>query len=385
LDLWALTDRGPNGTRKTSDGKRRTLLFPTFTPTIVRMTLDSIEPDSPSPGETVRITATKPLVGRSGRPLSGRPNGIGKDEPILDENSGTEVAPDPNGVDTEGLVRLRDGTFWLAEEYRPSLLEVADDGAVVGRYVPKGNDIPGADMSVHEVLPAAYGSRRDNRGFEALALSPDESRLWALLQSPLDHPDSKDGRKTGNVRLLAFDTRTKTPVAEYLYRLGNPDDPDYLIAGAPPADGKLCAMAAIGATTLVVLEQSEEGVARLYTCSFADATDTLSRNATPGDTEPVLEQVRDLRAAGITPVRKTLLADLAPLLPAMRDDAYGADPKADANDRRELKIEGLAILDHRRIVLVNDNDFGVGVPPTAAPPRTCLWVLQVPSVRPPQQ
>jgi hypothetical protein len=368
LRLWAVTDRGPNGTVKSPTGKRRTLLAPDFVPTIVSFDL---ERDPSALPRGVALAGTTPLAGRTGRPLSGRPNGIGNDEPILDAAGEHAVATDPNGIDSEGLIRLRDGSFWMAEEYRPSLLEVSAEGRVFRRYVPRGHSLPQADMAVVDVLPAEYGSRRDNRGFEALAVSPDESRLWALVQSPLDHPRPKTAKDTGNVRLLAFDLRTKRPAAEHLYRLGDPADPNYLTKGAPPADGKLCAMAALGADSLLVLEQSEEGLARLYRCSLAAASDTLGRAADA----PALEEIADLAAAGIVPVTKRLVADLAPLRPRMISDVYRdavTDPAA-----AELKLEGLAVVGPRQIAIVNDNDFGVHT--AGAPPRSCLWIIELPS------
>lgn len=368
LRLWAVTDRGPNGTVKTSAGKRRTLLAPDFVPTIVAFNLDR---DASGLPQAIAVAGTTPLAGRTGRPLSGRPNGIGNDEPILDATGEHAVATDPNGIDSEGLVRLRDGSFWLAEEYRPSLLEVSAEGRVARRYVPRGHALPQADMEVVDVLPAEYGSRRDNRGFEALAVSPDESRLWALVQSPLDHPRPKAAKATGNVRLLAFDLRTKRPAAEHLYRLGDPADPNYLTKGAPPADGKLCAMAAVGPASLLVLEQSEEGIARLYHCTLAGSSDTLGRTAGA----PALEEVADLAAVGIVPVTKRLVADLAPLRARMIADVYGdavTDPKS-----VELKLEGMAVVGPRQVALVNDNDFGVHT--AGPPPRSCLWIIELPS------
>jgi hypothetical protein len=34
------------------------------------------------------------------------------------------LEPDPNGTDSEGLVALEDGGFWVGDEYGPSLLRV---------------------------------------------------------------------------------------------------------------------------------------------------------------------------------------------------------------------------------------------------------------------
>lgn len=118
-----------------------------------------------------------------------------------------------------------------------------------------------------------------------------------------------------------------------------------------------------------MLEQSEEGVARLYHCGLAGSIDTLRRGAGT----PALEGVADLAAAGIVPVTKRLVADLAPLRPRMVTDVYGdavADPAA-----AELKLEGMAVMGPRQVAIVNDNDFGAHT--SGTPPRSCLWILQV--------
>jgi hypothetical protein len=367
--FWATTDRGPNGTAKVDGKKLRTLLAPTFAPEIYELTLSG----SAGAACEVRVGTTIALAGHSGMPLSGRPNGVGRDEPILDAASGKPVAGDPNGVDTEGLVQQKDGSFWMVEEYRPSLLRVSAEGRVLERFVPEGANLAGADAEVHDVLPAAYANRRDNRGFESLAVSPDGTRLWTLLQSPLDHGTAKTVKKAGNVRLLAFDPVAGRPVAEHVYRLGDPADPDYLTKGAAPDDGKLCAMAAIDADSLLVIESNDAGLARLYRIDLASATDTLAERSSRIDA--TLEEIVDLEAAGIVPVKKALVADLAPLVSRMRRDVFGeADPSGDA----PLKLEGMAILGPDRVAIVNDNDFGVNLGPGAVC-RTCLWVIRLPA------
>jgi hypothetical protein len=366
---WTLTDRGPNGISPGSP-KRRTLLVADFAPALIRLRV-------PAAGIPT-VEAMLPLAGASGHPFSGRPNGVGRDEPILDAATGEEVAADPDGVDTEGLVVLPDQTFWACEEYRPSLLRVSPEGRVVERHVPEGIDLAGADTRVIADLPAAYGKRRDNRGFEGLALSPDKKRLFAILQSPLDHPAKKAGKQTGNVRLLVADAATGTPVAEHLYRLGDPADPRWATAGAPPADGKLCCLAALADGTLAVLEQDDTGLLRLYHADPRSATDTLP-GTRRGD-GAVLETIVDLTAAKLTPVAKTLLADLGPLVPRLRQDVFGAEGSGHGGPK--LKIEGLAVLDANRVLLVNDNDFAVPEGTGTEPAKTCLWVVGLPAPLP---
>jgi hypothetical protein len=288
------------------------------------------------------------------------------------------VAADPNGVDTEGLVALPDGSLWVCEEYRPSLLRVSAEGHVVERHVPEGIDLAGADTRVITDLPAAYGKRRDNRGFEGLALSPDKTRLFVILQSPLDHPVKKAGKQTGNVRLLVADAATGSPVAEHVYRLGDPTDPRWATAGAPPADGKLCCLAALADGSLAVLEQDETGLLRLYRVDPRAATDTLPRTRR-GDA-PAVETIADLAAAGITPLAKTLIADFAPLVPRLRQDVFGTE--AAGRGGATLKVEGLAVLDAGRVLLVNDNDFAVPEGTGSQAARNCLWVVGLPAPLP---
>lgn len=365
--LWAITDRGPNGMAEVDGKKLRTLLDPGFVPQVVELDVGD-----GAGGSAARVVRTLPLAGRSGKPLSGRPNGIGRDEAVVDPENGRFVSPDPNGVDTEGIVQMGDGTFWLADEYRPSLLHVSADGRLLARFVPAGIRLAEADCDVFEVLPAAYSARRDNRGFESLAVSPDGTRLFTMLQSPLENGKPKLVGKAGNVRLLAFDPVAGKPAAEHVYRLGDPTADDYLTKGAAPSDGKLCAMSAIDGDSLLVIEHDDKGLVRLYRADLTNVTDTLARNEEQDDR--TLEETRNLPAAGIVPVLKTLVADLAPLVPAMRRDVYD---DAGADGDAPLKLEGMAILGPDRVAIVNDNDFGVNVK-RGARCDTCLWVIRLP-------
>jgi len=384
--LWAITDRGPNGTIDSVGGGKRTLLKPGFVPSL--LLLESVLLDG---GESFRaagklpVKRVVPLRGRSGKPVSGRPNGIGRDLPAYDAQGNASLGVDPNGIDCEGVVVLDDGTFWITEEYRPSLLHVSAEGRVLGRHVPQGIGLPGADTTIQQTLPAAYGLRQDNRGFEAIALAPDESKLYALLQSPLENPHPKAAHESGNVRLLVFGIQEQRAVAEHLYRLGDPQDKDFFSKGAPPSDGKLCAMACVNDANLLVLEQADGGIARLYLVSVESATDTLELAFAEAGLGPAegagqtLEQVRNVTAAGIVPVVKRLIADLADLLPTMTADAFG--PDAGGKKKPRLKLEGLAILDSQHIVLLNDNDFGVrdgGKNASEDPPKSCLWIVTLP-------
>lgn len=374
LDLWTITDRGPNGFVKTPAGKRRTLVEPDFVPSLVRLAV-TLPPDGPAaigPPEAgregaaaapaplgIEVAEVLPLAGRSGRLLSGRANGLGNDPDLLDPTGADVIPPDPDGVDTEGVVHMADGSFWIVEEYRPSLLQVTAAGRAQARFVPAAADLPGAaglhgaDMEVGCVLPARLAQRQDNRGFEAVCAAPDQARLFCLLQSPLrgeEHPDERGG----HVPLVVFDPVARQALAEHAYPLD-----------ADTIDGKLCAMAAIDAETLLVLEQGKGGRAMLHAVRLpaAEATRPAAEDRPAG--------------GGRLAVQKRLVADLGPLLPGMRHDVFGGvEPQGEG-----LKLEGLAIVGERRIAIVNDNDFGV----TDGRARSCLWIVELPErVGPPE-
>ncbi len=327
-EFWMLTDRGPNGQIKVDGANRRTFWVPDFNPMILRVKTD---------GETVKILQTLPIVGASGRPVTGLPNLKGIDETPYDYSARDVLTFNPNGLDTEGLVRTAAGEFWIAEEYSPSLLHVDRTGKVLKRYVPEGVKLNGTDYPVAEVLPAIYSKRKINRGFEGLALSSDEKTLYLTLQSPLLNPDKKTGDASRNSRLIAFDIPSERVTAEYVYRfdLAKEFDPN---PKTTPEEMKLSAVVFLNPTTLLILERTDL-VAKLYSVDLSQATNILNTKWNDLKTAPSLEALGDPAAADVIVLRKSLVLDLSSLK-GMPD-----------------KIEGVAVLDRNTIAVSNDNDF----------------------------
>jgi hypothetical protein len=140
-------------------------------------------------GDAVILDAAMPLRGADGRSLTGLPppaSPHAEHEPIFSLH-GEALGTDASGADTEGIAALADGSFWIGDEYGPSLIKLDRKGRVVLRWVPAGAEafFEGAAYPVAAVLPAIASARRLNRGFEALALSPDERWLFLVFQSPL--------------------------------------------------------------------------------------------------------------------------------------------------------------------------------------------------------
>ena len=154
--IWAIADRGPNLKIKPAierygldhlkplkkvDGAK-IMPRPDIGPTICQLRLES---------DTIRLVRRIPIQDASGRSISGLPIPIGTAdvEPAFNLK-GKALGSDPSGADTEAIVAMSDGTFWVGDEYGPSLLHVGPNGQVLQRWVPKGLEkaLNGADYDV---------------------------------------------------------------------------------------------------------------------------------------------------------------------------------------------------------------------------------------------
>ncbi|HEY1268375.1 MAG TPA: esterase-like activity of phytase family protein [Candidatus Binatia bacterium] len=329
-EFWMLTDRGPNGQIKVNGENRRTFPVPEFNPTILKVRTEN---------GAIRIVETIPMLTRSGKPVTGMPNTKGRDETPYNYAAERTFAFNPNGVDTEGLVRSSAGDFWVAEEYGPSLLKIDRTGKVLRRYVPKGVRLDGADYDVVEALPEIFAKRKINRGFEGLAMSRDEKKLYLALQSPLLNPDKKTGDVSRQTRILVFDVANEKTVAEYAYSFDASKEFDP--AHSAPDEMKVSAIAAIGADVLLVDERTD-WVAKLYRVDLKAATNILGSRWDDAKTSPALEALNDLSGAGFKPLEKALVVDLGGI-PGIPE-----------------KIEGIAVVDQNTVAICNDNDFDIG-------------------------
>lgn len=351
---WMITDRGPNGEDP------RTFPVPEFTPFILQVK---------TTGSGIEILDAIPIIGPGGAAdgVTGIPNldGTGAppapNEPFFGCGGMPRLATNSNGLDTEGLVRLRDGTFWIVEEYSPSLLHVAADGSVIRRWFPEGllaylatdPDYPSDDAAGG--IPGIFGQKRKlNRGFEGITASPNEKTLYLALQSPLRNPSNAAGDASRVTRLLAFDVETETVTAEYAYRFQwtgdgtNDDEFDVPSLGstgrARARDMKVSALAMLDEHRLLVLERTDFK-AKVFGVDLRGATNILGTVWDDVATAPSLETYNAdgaLEDVGVEPLPKWEVASF------------------DSTQGYPRKIEGLAVLDGKTIAIANDNDFGVG-------------------------
>jgi hypothetical protein len=270
------------------------------------------------------------------------------------DGNGAPLAQDPNAIDAEGLVKLPDGRFFIGEENATGVVEISADGVITRRFVPAGTeqDFKDAEYPVTGSLPAILAKRHSNRGIESLAIGDDGKTLFALVQNPLDNPDSKAYAQAINTRFYKLalgkdgDATTLKPVAEYVYQLD--DWHKYAELGATDADSpsalRISETTALGHGHFLVDERTDQ-VAKLFEITLDGATDILGTKWDDPATSPTLEATDDLASIGILPVTKT--------------ERLVASSLPNAATRYPAKIEGLSLTADGKLLLVNDNDFGI--------------------------
>ena len=194
--FWAVTDRGP--TRPSADGTARRFEVPDFDPALLKVLA--------APGGVV-VLRQLPILTLAGRSVSGLPNRARAGEAIVGPD-GEPLRADPGGLDPRGLVRLADGTFWLADTNGPSVVHLTADGRVLERWLPRGAGLPDAGYPTAEALPAVLGGA----ALESLAATAEGRYLYTATSGP-------DAAGGGLVRLLALDTLMARAVGEWVYAL----------------------------------------------------------------------------------------------------------------------------------------------------------------------
>lgn len=342
--VYTLSDRGPNidctETNKliglTMCDKGKVFPTPAFVPSIYKFRLT---------GEKAELMERITLKGRKGKDITGLSNPLA----ITDtENAYTSDAKqmmlDPSGLDTEGLVRMSDGSFWMADEYGPSVIHADSKGRIITRYVPAGmeRDLMGADYEVKGTLPAILMKRKLNRGMESVAVDPSEKYLYAALQNPISNPGN-DAYKNGRlVRIIKLSAKSGKVLGEFVYQMETPDvfAADNATKPQKQSGVKVSEMTGIGSDKLLVLERINKST-RFYVIDLAKADNILGKDFDSVKTSPSLEEYKTAAEAGVKPVSKKLVFNT--------DDHQGF----------MSKIEGVAVIGKNKVLLVNDNDFGV--------------------------
>jgi hypothetical protein len=356
---WALSDRGPGG--GTLDYRTR----------INRIGL-RVDPTTGAIGrfqveDTILLTDPKGVLAGPG---DGFLNGL--NPALLNGHPGLLG----RSLDPEGLVvDPRNRHFYVADEYGPSIYEFSRKGRLIRAFEVPPNLVPTVSATVDYVAgrdQGLNGGRQDNRGFEGLAISPDGTKLFAVLQDPLiNEPGPNNGRNGRVLRIVVYDNDHRSwsygsSVAQYAYELESQAAVRArILAGGgtasstDPRQGRnigLSAIVAVNDREFLVLERDNRGLGvddpagasvvgtkRVYRIDLSSATD-IAAIPLPAD--------GNLAAAGITPVAKSaVVIDIA---------ANSVLP----GGKQAEKWEGLAIGPRLRggghvIVVGTDNDYSV--------------------------
>ena len=361
--FYVLTDRGPNADFDGIAGKGKQFLVPNYTPSIGLFELQA-------DGKIIKVKEII-LKDSNGNPISGLPNPKafgGTNEVPYDVNGqpmivnpelpfdavSNPIKTDINGLDPEGLAALKDGSFWVSDEYGPHLVHYDAHGVEIARINAFANDernnvmIDGKPI----LLPTEFTKRRANRGMEALTITPDQSTLVGIMESSMDNAD-KSGRISSLVRMVTINL-VSGQIAQYLYRL---DNAQHVTSG----------IVALSDHEFYLIEhdrkfplQDETAQKLIYKVDIAQATDietilndeSVKQDDTLGLTinRQTLEQLiaadeknwQMLEGINIMPVKKTLVVDVLASLEYPHD-----------------KLEGLWLRQDGSLGLLNDDDFAM--------------------------
>ncbi len=332
--FYAITDRGPNNDTVQPDKSSGTgFVVPTFSPLILKVQIS---------GSEVKILETHAIKTKGGAGATGLPNIKGYDAVPTDVKGITaDALYNLSGLDAEGLVKTANGDFWIVDEYAPSLSRLSSGGAIKARYVPVGWKGNPTSFKAVKSIPTIYLTRKANRGFEALALSPDGKSLFIGLQSPLLNPTKAVGDASLATRILRFDLGSKTFTGEFVFGFEKVSLVD--AKATKNSDLKLSAMVALDSNTLLVQERTDNSFL-LSTITIDDSVNILGSKWDLAATSPSLESYTG--AGTNTEVEKLIAASNKKVV--FNSTTVASMPG---------KIEGVAVIDASHIVVVNDNDF----------------------------
>ncbi|WP_133138965.1 esterase-like activity of phytase family protein [Legionella genomosp. 1] len=312
LRFLSHTDRGPNPDAYEDKGIiRRPFLLPGFNPRLVILLADPVR-------KTLTVSQQILLKNIDSKPISGLSPSSGHQEKPVDL-FGNKLAFKPLHMDLEGIDAANDHSYWMVDEYGPSIIHFSSQGKLLETFYPgKG-------------LPPILKLRQLNRGFEGIALQG--SKVYAILQSPLQNPVNNPKKDSKIIRFIEFDIPKKQTTGQFIYLL----DKKY--------SDRIGDMVALGNGRFLVIEQNDQtgkkAYKKIYLIHLADASNLQSVDPKKRELNENLESqsADSLKALGIKTLQKELVLDLA---------ALGI---------RDSKIEGITLVKPNQIALIIDNDF----------------------------
>jgi hypothetical protein len=331
--LILLPDRGYNVEGTTDYNDRINRIDFHLTPTAATATL---APAQQQTGLEAKLADTIILMDDQGKPVTGLDpeSGVraakGK-MPVLPEAKNGKVALDP-----EAVVRLKDGSMLISDEYGPYIYHFGADGKMLSATQPPKALLPmrkgeinfssnnvGEGGTVPDPKDPDTG-RQNNQGLEGMSLTPDGKYLIAVLQSATrqDGGDKKTTRM--NTRALVYDATDVDNlklVHEYVVPLPTFDEKGKVAVAAQSE------ILALSDKTFLML-----------------ARDSNNGQGLKGDTS-VYRKIDLVDVSAATDIANTEFDDLKPVAPKGIVDASvkpaTLTPFIDLNDAKDLARFGL--------------------------------------------
>lgn len=278
-------------------------------------------------------------------------------------------------LDSEGLARLADGSFYVSDEYAAGIYYFDKAGALKGVIPAVAAIAPRVGGQLNfGATKAPESGRRNNQGIEGLALSPDGKRLFALLQSATVQDTGPGNQGRSNTRVLVYDIsagRTPArPIGHYVLQL-----PQVALTGDKPnATAALSEALALDDHRLLVLSRDNIGrggepkgatTPVFKSILLVDLAGATNLAGAAFETEPTgAVSPGGVLNAKITPARQV---ELVNLLNPGRLARFGMNLKTAPSDPMSLseKWEAMALVpaldpkapDDAFLLVGNDNDF----------------------------
>lgn len=285
-----------------------------------------------------------------GKHLTGLPQNeaFGEIPVCIKNNVVRQINYDDLGFDTEGLVVMQDGSFWLSDEYGPFVIHFDKNGVMIDSKIGPFHAIKNQAGSILK-LPKVIAKRRPNAGMEGITAIRNDSVLVGIIQKPLHNYTNPT--TTYKNTILSFARLTRIVMLN-IYT-GETKQFAYMQQKTGMANGELKALTD---STFLVIEQnkfnalkSKNAIKRIYKITIPYNATDLSDNR---DSETGLlfegktpeELTYNELQKHIIPVKKELVLDIVDEYPGFHHE----------------KVEGLVYNKNRNtLVFINDNDFGI--------------------------
>ena len=259
-------------------------------------------------------------------------------------------------LDAEALVRLADGTFFIADEYGPYIYRFSAEGRMLSAIRPPDAFIPRRDGrdSFSSNNPPVGGARPvplqpqtgrwNNQGFEGMALTPDGRHLVAIPQAATRQDSGDVWEARAHARMLVYDIAD--PAKPVLVREHVVPLPFYTGADGKAHVAAQSELLALDATRYLLLcRDGDNGFAqKSATSQFrrvmlvdVSAATNIAGSAYDGLT-PVAPN--GVLAAGIVPARLSTLVDINDAAMLGRFGLRNGEPNDRDNLSEKWEVDG---------------------------------------------